>query len=103
MAKELDVPVIALSQLSRAVEARGDNKPMLVGPARVGRHRAGRRRGPVHLPRGDLQPRRTNRCATSPTVIIGKQRNGPTGQFDLMFNKDFTRFDNLQRQQQQQN
>jgi replicative DNA helicase len=37
------------------------------------------------------------------TVIIGKQRNGPTGQFDLMFNKNFTRFDNLQRQQQQQN
>ena len=50
MAKDLDVPVLALSQLSRAVEARGDHKPMLSRPARVRIDRTGCRCRHVHLP-----------------------------------------------------
>ena len=60
LAKELKTPVVALSQLSRAPESRGgDHKPQLVRPARVRLHRAGRRRGRLHLPRRGVQEGRS--------------------------------------------
>ena len=65
MAKELDVPVVALSQLNRARRAAARPAPGDVGPARVGRHRAGRRRDPVHLPRRGLQARTCPRTSAA--------------------------------------
>ena len=78
LAKELDVPVVALSQLNRSVEQRTRQAAGDVGPARVGRDRAGRGRDRVHLPRRGLQPGHAATRASA-DIIIGKQRNGPSG------------------------
>ena len=66
-------------------------------PARVRRPRAGRRRRRVHLSRGPLrrQEPAAGRHEGVAELIIGKQRNGPTGVVKLAFIREFTRFENL--------
>ena len=91
------MPVIALSQLSRAPEARTDRRPQLSRPARVGRHRAGRGHRDVLMfiyREEEYKPTDENRGIAE--IIIGKQRNGPTGTIKLAFIKEFTRFENLE-------
>ena len=62
IAKELDIPVIALAQLSRKVEDRDDKRPQLADLPRIGLDRTGRRRGDVRVPRGILpRPPETRR------------------------------------------
>ena len=98
LAKELSVPIVVLSQLSRAPEVAIGSPAAAVRPARIGRPRAGRRRRRLHLPRGSSTPTRTRRRPTAQGVaelIIGKQRNGPTGVVKLAFIREFTRFENL--------
>ncbi len=96
LAKDLGVPVLALSQLSRAVESRGDNKPKLSDLRESG---AIEQDADVVLfiYREEVYRPDDETVRNMATIIIGKQRNGPTGQFDLHFNKSCTRFDNLQR------
>ncbi len=97
MAKDLDVPVIALSQLSRAVESRsGDHRPVLSDLRESG---AIEQDADVVLfiYREEVYKPEDETLANMATVIIGKQRNGPIGQFDLHFHKEFTRFSDLQR------
>ena len=96
LAKDLGVPVIALSQLSRGVEARGDHKPMLSDLRESG---AIEQDADVVLFifREEVYKPDDESVHNLATVIIGKQRNGPIGQFDLHFHKEFTRFSDLAR------
>ena len=66
IAKELNVPVLALSQLSRAVEIARGQAADAVGPARIGLDRAGRRRGHVRLSRRVLPLARRAQAARRP-------------------------------------
>ncbi len=100
LARELDVPVVALSQLSRAPEQRtGENKrPQLSDLRESG---AIEQDADVvmfiYRPEVYEQPGTTDKDGNSiegrAEIIIGKQRNGPIGKVDLYFNKAFTRFE----------
>ncbi|HSE67986.1 MAG TPA: DnaB-like helicase C-terminal domain-containing protein, partial [Gemmatimonadales bacterium] len=96
LAKELEVPVIALSQLSRASEQRGgERKPILSDLRDSGAieqdadvvlfiHRSEMYEGPVDKDGNSLEGKAE--------LIVAKHRNGPTGVIDLHFYKQFTRF-----------
>jgi replicative DNA helicase len=91
LAKELEVPVVALSQLSRAVEARGDALPRLSDLRESGALEQDADLI-MFLARKESTPE-GEPGATD--LVIGKHRNGPTGKLELVFNAQFTRFDNM--------
>jgi replicative DNA helicase len=97
LAKELRVPIVVLSQLSRAPESRSDHRPQLSDLRESG---ALEQDADVVLfiYREDqyvdkTQPPTDNQGVAE--IIIGKQRNGPTGIVRLAFIREFTRFENL--------
>ena len=98
LAKEIDVPVMALSQLSRAPESRGDKRPQLSDLRESG---ALEQDADVvmFIFREDMYEE-TPENANVAEIIIGKQRNGPTGVVKLAFLKQQTRFENLSRDYQ---
>jgi replicative DNA helicase len=97
LAREMDAPVIVLSQLNRAAEGREDHRPRMSDL---------RESGSIEqdadvvmlLHREDYYHRGESPEAYEPDntaeVIIAKQRNGPTGTVKLTFNNQYTRFDN---------
>jgi replicative DNA helicase len=97
LAKELDIPVIALSQLSRAPETRGgDHKPQLSDLRESGAIEQDADLVCFIYREEVYNPTDENRGIAE--LIVGKQRNGPTGQLQLAFLKEFTRFDNMWRE-----
>jgi replicative DNA helicase len=94
LAKELGVPVPALSPLSRAIERRTDKRPQLSDP-RLRYDRAGRRRGDVRLSRRVLP--RTQRRRRKAEILVAKRHHGPTGVANLRFYGATTRFSMIRR------
>jgi replicative DNA helicase len=94
LAKELEVPVMALSQLSRAPEARSDRRPQLSDLRESGAIEQDADIVMFIYREEEHKPTDENRGIAE--VIIGKQRNGPTGSIKLAFLKEYTRFENLE-------
>lgn len=94
LARELNVPVVALSQLSRAVEQRPDHRPMLSDLRESG---AIEQDADVvmFLYRDDYYNHDTDKKGIS-EVIIAKQRNGPIGTVELAWLPEYTKFANLE-------
>jgi replicative DNA helicase len=112
LAKELEVPIVALSQLSRQVEARDDKRPQLADLRESGsieqdadvvlfvyrdeyylKNKEPKEGTPEHLAwQGEME-----KVHGKAEVIIAKQRHGPTGTVQLSFEAQFTRFGNLAR------
>jgi replicative DNA helicase len=102
LARELDIPVIVLSQLNRASEGREGHKPRMSDLRDSGSieqdadvvlllHRED------YYHRGESEDEYTDNNEAE--VIIAKQRNGPTGVVRLLFRGEYTRFENLSHMQ----
>ena len=113
LAKELNVPVLALSQLSRQVENREDKKPQLSDLRESGSieqdadavmfvyreaYYLGRTEPREGTPEHMTWQEEMDKIANLAEVIIGKQRHGPIGTVKLHFNSDTTKFGNLARE-----
>ncbi len=119
LAKELEIPVLALSQLSRAVEQREDKRPQLADLRESGTIEQDSDvvmfiyREQYYLERSEPDPtandaegdsryrkwqERMARVHNKAEVIVAKQRHGPIGKVDLFFEGEFTRFGDLETQ-----
>lgn len=95
LARELHIPIVAISQLSRAVEARADHRPQLSDLRESGAIEQDADMVVLILREEYYNPTPENQGRAE--VIIAKQRNGPVGSMKLAFVKEYTRFENLVR------
>lgn len=94
LARELNVPLIAISQLSRAVESRTDHRPQLSDLRESGAIEQDADVVVLLLREEYYNPTEENRGKAE--VIIAKQRNGPVGSMKLAFIHEYTRFENAE-------
>ncbi len=96
LAKELNVPVVALSQLSRAVEKRPDRRPILSDLMESGGIEANA--DVVMFIYREAYYKKDSEKGNVAEIIIAKQRNGPTGLVELYFLDRYTKFANIVRE-----
>jgi replicative DNA helicase len=96
LAKEMRVPVVALSQLSRASEQRGGDKKPLLSDLRESGSIEQDADVVCFIHREEYYDRENEDLKGKAEIIIAKQRNGPTGNVHLAYLADYTRFENLQ-------
>jgi len=101
LAKELDIPVVVLSQLNRSPEGREGHRPRMSDLRESGSIEQDadvvmllHREAYYHKDEADWEDRNPDKVNTA-EIIIAKQRNGPTGIVNLEFSGEFTRFNNL--------
>ena len=89
LAKELDIPVLALSQLSRDVEKRQDKRPVLADLRESG---AIEQDADIVMFLHDPNPQQVDRVHRQVELVVAKHRSGPTANIHLVFNGEYTRF-----------
>ena len=95
LAKEMKVPVVALSHLSRASEQRGGDKKPLLSDLRESGSIEQDADVVCFIHREEYYDRENEDLKGKAEIIIAKQRNGPTGSIQLAYLSDYTRFENL--------
>ncbi len=98
LARELDVPLIAISQLSRAVEQRSDHRPQLSDLRESGAIEQDADLVVLLLREEYYNPNLEEKKGIA-EAIVAKQRNGPVGSVNLAFVHEYTRFENLSRRE----
>jgi replicative DNA helicase len=95
LARELECPIIALSQLSRGLEARSDKRPMLADLRESGSIEQDAD-VVMFIYRDEVYNKETSDKALA-EIIVSKHRSGPTGDVRLVFLKEYTKFENAER------
>jgi replicative DNA helicase len=95
LARELEIPVIALSQLSRASEQRGGERRPILSDLRDSGAIEQDADIVIFIHRAEYYDREDETKRGIADIMLAKNRNGPTGDIQLKFTREYTRFDNL--------